>query len=111
MKECSRFEDTLTTCSWLCKLTATVQDISWRGLQAPVETYKRKELRAGAAAHLAAVIRPRKWRRFYTKGSKTGQPMVIRNTAPESTVRGGLPLRVHVGLGDDGCSPIARLGR
>ena len=41
-----------------------VQDISWPGLQAPVESYKRKELRAGAAAYLAVVIRPRKWRRF-----------------------------------------------
>ena len=40
------------------------QDISWPGLQAPVEAYIMKDLRAGAAAHLAAVMRPRKWRRF-----------------------------------------------
>ncbi len=36
-----------------------VQDISWRGLQAPVETYKKKELRAGAAAYLTVVVRSR----------------------------------------------------
>ena len=30
--------------------------------------------------------------------------MVIRNTAPASTVRGGVPLRGHVGLCGDGCS-------
>ena len=36
------------------------------------------------------------------KGFETGQSMVIRNTAPESTVRRGLPLRVP---------PCHRLGR
>ena len=33
-------------------------------LLAPVEAYIRKDLSAGAAAYLTAVIRPRKWRRF-----------------------------------------------
>ncbi len=41
-----------------------VQDISCPGLQAPVEAYKKKELRAGATAHLTAGMKPRKWRRF-----------------------------------------------
>ncbi len=54
-----------------------VQDISWPGLQALVETYKRRQLRAGAAAYLTVVMRPRKRRRFYTKGSKTGQPTLL----------------------------------
>ena len=40
-----------------------VQDISWPGLQAPVEAYKRKQLRAGAAAlpsrgHESAEVAP-----------------------------------------------------
>ncbi len=42
-----------------------------------MEAYIRKQLRAGAAAYLAVVVRPRKWRRFYAKGSKTGQPMLL----------------------------------
>ncbi len=41
-----------------------VQDISWPGLQAPVEAYIRKDLSAGAAAYLAVVVASRKWRRF-----------------------------------------------
>ncbi len=42
-----------------------------------METYKKKELRAGAAAYLPVVVRPRKWRRFYAKGSKTEQPTLL----------------------------------
>ena len=49
----------------LCNLTATQSETYLGGVsKAPVETYKRKQLRAGAAAHLTAVMRPRKWRRF-----------------------------------------------
>ncbi len=95
----------------LCKMTATQSKTYLRrASEAPVEAYTMKDLSAGAAAYLTAIMRPRKWRRFYTKGSKTGQSMVIRNTAPETTVHGGLPLRVRVGLCGDGCSLIARRG-
>ncbi len=49
----------------LCKLTATQsKTYLGRASEAPVEAYIMKDLRAGAAAYLAAVMRPRKWRRF-----------------------------------------------
>ncbi len=62
MSECSRFEDLLTTCFWLRKLTATQpKTYLRRASEAPVEACKlRKQLRAGATAYLTVVVRPRR---------------------------------------------------
>ena len=49
----------------LCNLTATQpKTYLGRASEAPVEAYIRKDLSAGAAAYLTAVMKPRKWRRF-----------------------------------------------
>ncbi len=41
LNECSRFDDILTTCFWLCKLTATQSKTYLGGVsEAPVEAYK-----------------------------------------------------------------------